>query len=663
MSRRSFGHGLVAAALLQLGLAMPDLAEAQGSTAFAHEEHGDLILEGVPSLDTPLSATLERYLSSREATFLDWLPDGTLLVRTRFGDAAQVHRVATPLGMREQLTYSPEPVSVAVAPQTGAATGFAFLKDQRGDENAQIYYYRLSDHSTRLLTDGKSRHGNPVWSKDGKHLAFFGNERDGMSYDIYVADIDGNTPPRLVVGGQQGEWFPLDWSQDDQKLLLMKRISITESYLYLAEVASGSLTAVDPANRKIGIKTARFAPDGRGAYVVSDESGEFAELRYLDLTTHESRELTANVPWDIDDFDVSVDGRYLAYVANDDGRSRLTVLDNLQKLELSPPGLPQGQITTLKFDRTGRKLALSAESAQSPRDIYVFDVEQNALTRWTRSELGPIGADDFVAEKVVHYPTWDRAAGGPRTLTAYVFSPRSPGPHPVIIDIHGGPEEQYKPHFDPFVQFLVNELGCVVIAPNVRGSSGYGKTFLKLDDGRLREDAVKDIGSLLVWIGVQPQLDRNRVVVMGGSYGGYMALASLAAYNDRLRAGIDVVGISNFVSFLEHTSPYRRDLRRVEYGDERDPDMRAFLNRISPLTNANAIRRPLLVVQGLNDPRVPAAESTQMVTRVRAHGGEVWYLAAKDEGHGFRRKSNRDAHYRVAAAFLQHVLGIPAKGP
>ena len=650
MIKPAYVRGIAAVALLQLAVA-------------AAQEHDNLILEGVAPLDTALSATLERYLSAREATFLDWLPDGTLLVRTRFGDAAQVHRVATPLGMREQLTYSAEPVSVAVAPQTGVASGFAFLRDQRGDENAQVYYYRLADHSTRLLTDGKSRHGDPVWSKDGKHLAFFGNERDGASYDIYVSDIDAGTPPRLVVGGQQGEWLPLDWSTDDQKLLLMKRVSIAESYLYVADVSSGMLTAVDPMERRIGIRTGRFAPDGRGAYVVTDESGEFAELRYLDLTTHDSRELTANVPWDIDEFDVSVDGRYVAYVVNEDGHSRLTVLDSLQKLELSPPGLPQGQITTLKFDRTGRKLALTAESAQSPRDVYVFDVEQNSVVRWTRSELGPISGESFVPEKLVHYPTWDRAPGGARMLSAYVFSPRAPGPHPVVIDIHGGPEDQYRPHFDPFLQFLVNELGCVVIAPNVRGSSGYGKTFLKLDDGKLREDAVKDIGSLLVWIGVQPQFDRNRVVVMGGSYGGYMALASLAAYNDRLRAGIDVVGISNFVSFLEHTSAYRRDLRRAEYGDERDPAVRAFLNRISPLTNANAIRRPLLIVQGLNDPRVPPDESMQMVTRVRSRGGEVWYLAAKDEGHGFRKKSNRDAFDRVAAAFLQHVLGIAAPHP
>jgi dipeptidyl aminopeptidase/acylaminoacyl peptidase len=238
-------------------------------------------------------------------------------------------------------------------------------------------------------------------------------------------------------------------------------------------------------------------------------------------------------------------------------------------------------------------------------------------------------------------------------ISAYLYQPRTAGPHPVLINIHGGPELQYRPDFDAFTQFLVNELGYVVIAPNVRGSSGYGKSFLALDNGALREDAVKDIGSLLVWIGLQKDLNRDRVVVMGGSYGGYMALASLAAYNDRLRGGIDVVGITNFVSFLAGTSAYRRDLRRAEYGDERDPKMRGFLSRISPLTNAASIRRPLFIVQGLNDPRVPPAESQQLVARIRAGGGEVWYLAAKDEGHGFHKKSNRDFYMQTAAMFLE----------
>jgi dipeptidyl aminopeptidase/acylaminoacyl peptidase len=317
--------------------------------------------------------------------------------------------------------------------------------------------------------------------------------------------------------------------------------------------------------------------------------------------------------------------------------------------------LPDGTLPPLRFDRTGPRLALSAESAQTPRDVFVYELDRNTLVRWTRSEAGPLDASTFVPAQLVRYPTWDRAGGATRQISAYVYKPRTPGPHPVLLYIHGGPEDQYRAGFDPFLQFVVNELGYAVVAPNVRGSSGYGRTFLSLDNGALREDAVRDIGSLLVWISLQRDFDRSRVAVMGGSYGGYMALASLAAYNDRLRGGIDVVGISNFVTFLEHTSPYRRDLRRAEYGDERDPKMRSFLNHISPLNNSGAIRRPLLVVAGVNDPRVPISESEQLVSRLRARGDQVWYLAAKDEGHGFRKKANRDVYLTTAAMFLARL--------
>jgi dipeptidyl aminopeptidase/acylaminoacyl peptidase len=620
----------------------------------SHQERGNLILEGVPAADPAMAARLQRYQHSRQASFLDWLADGSMLVATRFGEVEQVHRVTSPLGMREQLTFSPEPVSVARAPRAGSGNGFVFLKDQGGDENAQVFY-TSGDGNVRQLTTGNFLHSTPTWAHDGKRVAFAGNERDSTTYDVYVADISTASAPRLVVGGQQDTWYPLDWSADDSKLLLWKYVSVNESYLYIADVATGAFTAVDVSGRKIGIRSAKFAPDGRGIYLITDADGEFAQLHYLDPVSHEERRVSPELQWDIEDFDVSGDGRYIAYVVNEDGHSRLTVLDTVQKIELTPPGIPDGQIANIRFDRTGKRLAMSADSAQAPRDVFVYDLGRSAIERWTKSEIGPLDVNTLATAELIRYPTWDRVSGRQRMISAYVYRPRSAGACPVVIDIHGGPEWQYRPHWDPFVQFLVNELGYAVIAPNVRGSSGYGKTFLRLDDGVLREDAVRDIGSLLFWIGLQPAFDRDHVAVMGGSYGGYMALASLASYGDRLRGGIDVSGISNFVSFLGSTSVYRRDLRREEYGDEREPRMRSFLTRISPLNNAAQIRRPLLVVQGLNDPRVPATESQQMVYRIRSKGGEVWYLAAKDEGHGFRRKANQDAYLQTAAMFLSKL--------
>lgn len=620
----------------------------------SHQERGNIVLEGAPPLDSSMSARLGRYQQSREATFLDWQADGSMLVATRFGEVEQVHRVTEPLGMREQLTFTPEPVSVARAPHTGSGPGFVFLKDQGGDEHAQVYYY-AGDGVVRRLTVGNFQHGSVVWAHDGKRIAFYGNERDSLSSDVYLTDVTTAAAPRLAIGGQQDTWYPLDWSPDDRKLLLWKYVTLNESYLYTADVAAGTLTPLDESGRKVGIRAAKFAPDGRGIYLISDEEGEFAQLRYLDPVSHEVRKVSPDIQWDVEDFDVSIDGRYIAYVVNEDGHARLTVIDTQRKLELTPSGLPDGSIFNLRFDPSGKRLAMAAEGAQTPRDAYVYDVTKGTLGRWTRSEIGPLDPNTLIPAELIKYPTWDRVNGKQRMISAYVYQPRAAGPCPVVIAIHDGPEAQFRPHWDPFIQFLVNELGFAVIAPNVRGSSGYGRSFLKLDDGVLREDAVRDIGSLLFWIGLQPAFDRNHVAVMGGSYGGYLALASLAQYGDRLRGGIDVGGISNFVSFLGSTTPYRQDMSREEYGDERDPKMRAFLSRISPLNNSAQIRRPLLVTQGLNDPRVAATEAQQMVYRVRSKGEEVWYLAAKDEGHGFRRKANQDIYLQVAATFLEKL--------
>ena len=642
-------YALAVAALLCSSTA----GAAQQAEAPKHIEHGPLVYEGIPPTDPALAASLQRYLQSRGATFLDWMADGSVLIKTRFAETEELHRVAAAGGEREQLTFSADPIEWARAAKSGS--GLIYWKDTAGNDNFQIYYLGANGQ-TRQLTHGDFIHGSPVWAHDGKRVAFYGNDRDTLSYDVYVADVTGTGAPQLLVGGKFDTWYPLDWSADDSKLLVWKYQSAAENYLYLADVATGSLTPLDLKPGMGGIRRAKFGPDGRGVYLLTDEDGDVASVKFKDPITHTSRRITPDTPWDVEDFDVSPDGRYVAYVLNEDGRSRLTVLDTQAKLELAPAGLPEGQIGTVRFDHTGTKLAMSAESATTPRDVYVFDIAHLQLERWTKSEIGPLDPTTLVAPELVKFPTWDRVGNHPRLLSAWVYRPAKPkGPTPVVINIHGGPEAQARPDFDPFVQFLVTELGYTVVAPNVRGSSGYGRSFQALDNGELREDAVRDIGSLLVWVGVQPDMDKDHVAVMGGSYGGYMTLAALITYGERLRGGIDVAGITDFVTFLRNTSAYRRDLRRAEYGDERDLRTRVFLERISPLTNAARIKQPLLVVAGINDPRVPASESDQLVWRIRTAGGQVWYLTAKDEGHDFRRKSDRDAYLEVAASFLQKL--------
>lgn len=643
------------------------------TTATGRVEQGNLIFDGIPPRDATESARLARWLESRAAGLVDWLADGSIVIATRFGNTAQLHRVRAPLGMREQLTFETEPVTNAVA-HPYDATQLLYMKDRGGDENMQIWLRNLVTGADRLLSDGKSLHGTPVFAHDGKRIAYFNNARDSASYDILLRDINGNAPAQVLVTGGSDELDVQDWSLDDRQLALIRYTSITNSQLLLADTTTGTLTRIEPAGDRSGtvsVAEARFSRDGRGLYFLSDRGGEFMALHHMDLASRAVRTLTPDTQWDVERFALSQDGRWLAYTRNEDGMDRLVLHDLRLDADMLLPALPFGAvISAIGFDHASRQLAVSAESAQSPADVYVYRIEPEAdaskparvaLVRWTQSELGPIDAASPVPAQLVQFPTWDNAGGSRRMLPAFVYKPLTPGPHPVVIDIHGGPESQYRPQWSAFTQYLVNELGYAVIAPNVRGSSGYGRSFLKLDDGALREDSVRDIGSLLVWIGAQPEFNRNRIVVMGGSYGGYMSLASLVNYSDRLAGGIDVVGISNFVTFLTNTSAYRRDLRRAEYGDEREPAMRSVLQNISPLTNAASIRKPLLIVQGLNDPRVPYTESEQMMAKVRAGGGEVWYLAAKDEGHGFRKKANRDVYLATVSQFLRRLNGSAAR--
>jgi dipeptidyl aminopeptidase/acylaminoacyl peptidase len=639
---------------LLLLLAAPLLSH---SPAFAvtRVERGNLTFENIPQAAPELAEKLEGYLNARQAAPLGWSPQGQLLIATRFADVEQLHLVEQPGGARRQLTFLHEPITEAAFSPDPAHSAYVFLKDSGGNENAQLYYQRLGEPAARLLTDGKSLNGAPVWSNRGREVAFFSTARDGHSYDIDIVDPESGTLPRLALAGDASgaAWSVLDWSPDDSKLLVLKEVSISEGYLYVLDLSSGQKREVEPSPTKVGIAGAKFTRDGQGVYLISDREAEFARLRYVNLFTNDKTVISAHIPWDIEALAISRDGHYLAYVSNEAGAGKLNLLDLRTHQDLTPPRLQQpGVIGSLSFDTDGKRLAFGFAAANQPRDAYVLDIAQNRLEPWTRSEAGAVDLAKFVLPRLTEFPTFDRVDGKARQVPAYVYEPASSGPHPVLISLHGGPESQFRPGFDPWIQYMVNELGFAVIAPNVRGSSGYGKTYMALDDGILREDAVKDVGAMLVWIALQKQFDAKHVVVAGGSYGGYLSLATLVNYSDRLRGGIDVSGIADFVSFLTNTAPYRQNQRRAEYGDERDLEMRSFLRRISPLTNADRITRPLLVVHGKNDPRVPLSEAEQIVNKVRAKGGEVWYLLAADEGHGYRKKQNRDAYYETFAQFL-----------
>ncbi|MFN8179760.1 MAG: prolyl oligopeptidase family serine peptidase [bacterium] len=625
-------------------------------------EVGQLVLDGIPEIPARILEKTGQYQNIRPASFADWAPGGGLLILTRFADVPQVHRVAVPGGARKQLTFFPEPVGSA---SFGRAKDWMLItKDVGGNEYTQIYRFDLQTGEATLLTDGKSQNGVPVWSSAKDRVAWRSTARNGKDHDVWVMDPLHAEGKRLVLQ-DEGYWGPLDWSADDRRLLVMHEISANESYLWVVDVDSGARTPV--ANQaKVNGEPIAYGPGafdatGDGVFFTSDEGSEFQRLRWTKVGSKTSETVGADIPWNVSLASRSDDRARLAYSVNADGTDELYVMDAKTRASEKAP-LPLGILGGAGFSPDGKSLALTFESTRSPQDVYTADVATKKVTRWTEGEVGGLDASTFVQSSIIHFPTFDKDANGkPRMIPAFVYKPQGTGPFPVVVRIHGGPEDQSRAWFSYTSQFELHELGCAVIYPNVRGSSGYGKSYLKLDDGMKREDSVKDIGALLDWIGTQKDLDASRVAVHGGSYGGYMVLACLTHYSDRLRAGVDEVGISNFVTFLENTSEYRRDQRRVEYGDERDPAMRAFLEKIAPVANASKIHAALFVLQGANDPRVPASEAANIVAAVRKNGNAAWSMLAKDEGHGFVKKANREQELAATALFWEQQL-LPKAG-
>lgn len=632
------------------------------SAQIERQELGNRVIEGIPEVPERIVERLRQYQSIRSASLVGWLPDGDgILIGTRFGETTQIHQVARPGGARRQITFFDEPIRSARVSPVPRRNGFVFARDVGGSEFYQLFYYDLDDAEYRMLTDGRSRNDDAVWSHAGDRIAFQTTHRNGRDWDIYVYDLDGASSSCVLEAS--GSWSPIDWSPDDSRLLLENYVSINESYLHVLDLDDGELHALHRSDSNVSYGRGEFNADGTGIYYTSDEDSEFRRLRFRNLATDETTVLTGDIDWDIESFKLSHDGRLLAFTANEEGYNTLYLMNTADGTRTSLPPLPHGVIGGLEFSPDGTQLGITVGSPAISGDVFSLDLTTNEVTRWTMSETGGFSEDAFVEPTLIRFETFDEVNGAPRTIPAFYYRPAGDGPFPVVLDIHGGPESQERPTFNPWIQYLVGELGVAVLAPNVRGSAGYGKSYLLLDNGERREDTVKDIGALLDWVAAQPELNADRVAVYGGSYGGFMVLSSMTHYNDRLRAGIDIVGISNFVTFLENTQDYRRDRRRAEYGDERDPAMREFLTRISPRTNSDRITIPLFVAQGLNDPRVPASESEAMVAEIRDNGGDVWYLLFKDEGHGFAKKSNRDYFTQVAALFLEtHLVGAPSRG-
>ena len=619
--------------------------------------NGQLILEDIPVIPQRISDDISRYQNIRSGSFQNFNEDGTeMYISTRFGNVSQLHKVKKPGGARFQLTYFEEPIGSINRQPDGEV--IAFTMDAKGNENAQVFILNPKNGEYKMLTDGISRNGSPVWSEDGEKIAYRSNKRNGASNDVWITSVDDKNKSEMILESQDGtSWGAIDWSNDNKKILIQNYISVSNSKIYSIDVESKTKSLIIGSNDKKSVNIGlNFDNDDKGIFFITNEFSDYRNLAYKNIQTGQVTLITNDIRWNVDSFVLSKDGSRAAFSINENGFSSLYLMETSSYKFNKVKNIPIGLVSGIEFNRQSTSLGLSINTYQSPSDAYTLELKKDPLeygdlVKWTESEIGGLDTTKFVKPKFFSYETFDGL-----NIPAFIYKKKSEKPLPVIIYIHGGPESQSRPRFSSTFQQWIDKLGVAVITPNVRGSNGYGKNFLELDNGFKREDSVKDIGSLINWIEKQPDLDASKIAVYGGSYGGYMVLASAVFYSDKLKAAVDVVGISNFVTFLKNTKDYRRDLRRVEYGDERDPKMRDFLEEISPNNNVEKIKVPMFVIQGQNDPRVPVTEAEQIVDALRNSNKQVWYMNALNEGHGYRKKENRDIYQQAVILFLEKYL-------
>lgn len=615
----------------------------------------NLIVDGLDPIPLTLTKELTKYTNVRSAGFVDWHPKKReMLMTTRFGNTSQLHYLSMPMGARKQLTFFDEPVGGATFDPVNGDY-FVFSRDAGGNEFGQLYRYDMADGTITLLTDGgRTQNGGMQWTNKGDQFLYSSTKRNGADRDIYLMDPKNPKDARMVLEVKGGGWGVSDISPDDKTIIVGEGLSVTESRLYIVDIATGTKTRLSPETKEQAVfEGAVYLKDGKTIILSTDLDNEFQYLAKMDLTTKKITPLTKSIPWDVGGYDLSPDGTKLLFTTNEAGFSKLYMLDVNANTYVPMKEIPNGSIGGFKWHENGTEFSYVYSNATTSSDIYTFNIDSRKTERWTESELGGLVSSQLSDAELIKWKSFDQ-----KEISGFYYKAHKKftGKRPVIIVIHGGPEGQSFPGFQGRNNYYLNELGVALIYPNVRGSTGYGKTFVKLDNGYLRENSVKDIGALLDWIAQQPELDASRVMTMGGSYGGYMALACAVFYSDRLKCSNDIVGISNFNTFLKNTESYRRDLRRVEYGDEQDPKMAAFLEKISPLNNVDKIKIPMFIVQGGNDPRVPRTEASQMAEALKKNNVPTWYLEAKDEGHGFRKKPNSDFQFYSTILFVQKYL-------
>ena len=641
------------------------------SGAFAQDivaPNANLKADGMPAISKTIADKVSLYTEFRGYSFVQWHPkDGSMLVRHREAGAniAQIYLLRKAGAAAEKISDFPEPIAQASYEPKGGKF-LLISKDTGGNEATQVYRMDLKTRETVLLSQADER-STFSWNHKGDRALISavpldktatGGKRDNVETHLTLVDPLKPTT-RLALGSLPGGgWGDYAFSHNDATIAAVQYRTPNDADIYLINAKTGKREKILPqaGAAAAGYSNPEWSKDNRRLFLTTNQGGEFYELAFFDTQTSKLTVLSRHIPWDIQSFSLSEDGKRIMAIVNANGKDEARIFDAATGKELPRPDVPAGAVGGGEWNKTAKsQFAYSLNSPQSPGDVYSLDVATGKTQRWTTA-WAPAGIDlnSFANPELVQIKSFD---GLP--ISAWLFLPdakKFPGKRPVLVGFHGGPEGQSTVRFMGRTNYYLSEMGIAVLLPNVRGSSGYGKRFLDLDNGFNRKDSVKDGGAFLTWVGSHPSLDAERIAVTGGSYGGYMSLATAVDYSPLIRSAIDIVGISSFVTFLNNTESYRRDLRRVEYGDERDPKMREFHEKIAPLNNAAAIQKPLFVVQGKNDPRVPYTEAEQMVAAVRKNGVPVWYLLADNEGHGFRRKANADYEFYATVKFLETTL-------
>jgi dipeptidyl aminopeptidase/acylaminoacyl peptidase len=653
--RKLFGLLAISLLLSQIRPEGLQVCVAQPQSRDAEAVPGDtLVHDGIPPIPAELRSKLDDYRAYQPSSLVGWDPSkAQIIIGRAYSPAIQAATIDAPGAQPQFFTAFPPGVREFYLQPQGKY--FVYFKDEAGNELTQLYRYDIDTKASTLLSDGKSWNTYPMWSKSGKWLTYSSTRRNGKDMDVYIVDPLEPKTDRELVRLEGENWAVFDWSDDEQQIILSDYRSPNQTYLWLMDLRTSTkklLTPDEGSERAFNGSYAYFSKDGHGIYMSTDRGSEFRRLAYLDLRTTQRKWLTGSLNWDIDEFQLSPNRAFLAFVSNEEGMGRLHIMDTRTLAEMPVPPLQVGLISGLMWSNDSAYLGFVQESTKNPPEVFSIRVNDLEVKRWTRG-YNMVDASRFKDPELARWRSFDG-----RTISGFLYQPpdRFTGRRPVIVDIHGGPYDQFRPRYLAEENYFINELGIVTIHPNIRGSLGYGKGFLRLDDGFLRDDANKDIGALLDWIAKQPALDANRVMVEGGSHGGYVALSVACEYSNRVAAVFSYAGVTNLATFVARGSTLTADDWRQEYGDERDRKMRGFQEKIAPVNNANKIRAPLLIAIGANDPYTSAEECRSMVREVRSNGVPAWFLMATNEGHGFKGPRNYAYMCQSKALFVQLYL-------